>query len=36
VEEPSAEAEAEAEAHAADFNRAVDEIDEGADRGFDP
>lgn len=30
VEDPSAETEAEAEARAADFNRAVDEIDDGA------
>jgi hypothetical protein len=36
VEEPSAEAEAVAEEHAADFNRAVDEIDDGADHGFRP
>ena len=35
VAEPSAAAEAEAEIHAADFNRAVEEIDEGADRGYD-
>jgi hypothetical protein len=35
VEVPSAESEAAAESHAADFNRAVDEIDEGADRGYD-
>ncbi|MGO4783776.1 hypothetical protein [Cryobacterium sp. W22_MBD10_FK3] len=35
VEEPSAETEAEAEFHAADFNRAVDEIDEGAGRDYD-
>ena len=32
VEEPSAEAEAEAEFHAADFNRAVADIEQGADR----
>ena len=31
VEAPSAESEAEAEVHAADFNRAVDEIDRGQD-----
>ena len=37
VEEPSAEGEAEAEMHAQEFNRAVDEIDEGADHGhYDP
>jgi hypothetical protein len=36
VEEPSPEAEAAAEEHAADFNRAVDEIDDGADHGFRP
>ncbi|MGY4858797.1 hypothetical protein [Cryobacterium sp. AP23] len=35
VEVPSAESEAEAEAHAADFNRAVNEIDAGADQGYD-
>jgi hypothetical protein len=35
VEAPSAESEAEAEAHAADFNRAVDGINGGADGGYD-
>ena len=35
VAAPSAESEAEAKSHAADFNRAVEEIDEGADRGYD-
>ncbi|ANP74634.1 hypothetical protein [Cryobacterium arcticum] len=33
VEEPSAEGEAEAEIRAKDFNRAVEEIDQGEDRG---
>lgn len=35
VEEPSAESEAEAEFHAADFNEAVEEIDQGTDGRFD-
>jgi len=35
VQEPSAETEAEAELHAADFNEAVEEIDQGTDGRFD-
>lgn len=35
VEEPSAEAEAEAEEHAADFNEAVEQIDQGTDGLYD-
>ena len=34
VQEPSAETEAEAELHAADFNEAVEEIDQGTDGGY--
>ena len=34
VQEPSAETEAEAELHAADFNEAVEEIDQGTDGLF--
>ena len=34
VKEPSAETEAEAEVHAAEFNRAVEEIDQGTDGLF--
>ena len=35
VKEPSPETEAEAEVHAAEFNRAVEEIDQGTDGRFD-
>jgi hypothetical protein len=36
VNEPTAEDEAEAEFHAADFNRAVEGIDEDSSRDYDP